>query len=201
MLVTSLGRSHMMLNRKLIGLLVGTSVAVGAGLGAGAASSTDAATAAEQRRASLQQGMPSPSTFVLAVEQAVDGRTWALGRSVNARGEKCLELRAPAGWRSGTCLTASQESSAGPISAYTGGVPGISFLHGVVSPAITKLELVRADCSRQPVALSTDGLFLLVTPASAASPWQLRGLGSTGELVSTHVLGGRGAGNPAPGSC
>lgn len=167
-------------------------IAVGAGVAVASARSTDKPTVARD--------MPPVGSFVLAVEQVVDGKTWALGRSRYANGDGCLELRSPTGWRAASCLSPSLMFARGPIYAETGGAGPVSFIQGAVTSGIERLELVRADCSTQRLPVSAAGLFLSVTPASTAGPWQLRGYDRRGNLLATHTLEGRGAASPS-GAC
>jgi len=188
------------MHRRLVMLLVGLSIIVGAGFGVATASSPGRPLD-EREIAGLARKMPLKTTFVGRAVAELDGRKWVLGRSLNAAGERCLELRSPSGWRSGTCLSESQEFAQGPILAYTGGAGEVSFLHGMVSSGIERVEIVNADCSRQALDLSSDGFFVDVVSGSVPAPWQIRGLDSDGEIVSVKTLRGRGAESPISGSC
>jgi hypothetical protein len=187
-----------MSSRRLVLIAVAAAVgAVLAGFGASRAGSSDNEAIAAQQRAAIEGAMPSEATFRASIADAHNGKTWELGRNVNGNEDRCLELRSPAGWRSATCLPAADVFADGSIVAYSGGAENVGWVHGAVQPSISKLELVRADCSSRRLPLSRDGLFLSISAADAAAPWQVRGLDKKGSLVGTYTLQGVGTGKPS----
>ncbi len=131
---------------------------------------------------------PSEEAFFEELRTTVDGKTWILGRNVNARGDLCLEIVTPYGWRSASCRP--MESRPDPIVVAGYGGTGPEFiLDGYVSKKVERLMMVRVDCSVEELPISKSGLFFSVVAGADASPLRLEGFDGSGRPVATYMMG------------
>jgi hypothetical protein len=137
---------------------------------------------------------------VLHVAQTVRGKSWWIKTYTNRFGNYCYDENVPDEGVGSACLPSKQTVFANGRRIYLSvggrqneGTPDATrwdtaWLNGFSIPAITKLEVVNADCSRTAVPLD-GGVFLAVYGAgqlySGAWPEQLVGYNAGGRVVST----------------
>lgn len=138
---------------------------------------------------------PSEESFEAQLTRTLNGKVWTVGSTTNASGQRCIELRAPAGWRSGSCPPAAALSARAIVPTY-GEVGSVAIMYGFAAPEVERLALIRADCSVETLPVSDDGLFMAVDEASVASPWKLQAFNQADKSIATRVLEGAGTGRP-----
>ncbi len=134
------------------------------------------------------------------VPSSVDGRLWSVQTFRNAADELCLFLLMPEGDKSGTCYANQDLSEAGPILVRAGARqnPGNRsswnsvWVWGLTSPEVKSLTLVRSDCTRVPVRLDRDHVFLHVVPIaqvdSGIAPYRLIAVNDAEEVLGNVLV-------------
>jgi hypothetical protein len=163
---------------------------------------------------------------VLHVPQTIHGKSWWIKTYTNRFGNYCYDLNVPDEGVGSACVPSERTvfEHGRQIYVSVGGRQneGTSdatrwdtvWINGFSVPAVTKLEIVNADCSRMAVRLDA-GVFLAVFSTdqlySGAWPEQVVGYDVSGKVVSTATIdlappdtpAARAAGTraPVPHSC
>jgi hypothetical protein len=167
-------------------VLVVVAVAVGALVGVTRAGSTDRASVSEARHDAAERAQ----ALAPQVQHVLDGEAWGAAKYTNDLGESCVEIRSPAGWRSGRC------APAGRVPEVTvGGTTTHTYVYGVVPSAVNAVEIIADDCSVVRAKVR-DGVVLHVTSADRSAPAIVRTEG-TGQVNRTVRLDGLKAGAAA----
>jgi hypothetical protein len=124
------------------------------------------------------------STFVPVVTARVGETTWAVGAFDNPLGERCVELRAPSGWRAVNCPPLD-EPDAGGMSVTWGGTD-VAYVYGVTRGDVARVQIVTDDCERHD-AVAAAGVFLSAA-AFVAAPVRALGVAPDGERSRCPTL-------------
>jgi hypothetical protein len=158
---------------------------------------------------------------VLHAAQTVNGKSWWIKTYTNKLGNYCYDQAVPDEGVGSACLPSKQTAFEHGRQIYLSvggrqneGTPDATrwdtvWINGFSVPAITRLEVVNADCSRTAAPLDA-GVFLAVYGADqlygGAWPEQLLGYNAGGKVVSTakvnlappDTAAARAAGTKAP---
>lgn len=137
---------------------------------------------------------------VLHVAQTIHGKSWWIKTYTNRFGNYCYDQAVPDEGVGSACLPSKQTVFEHGRQLYLSvggrqneGTPDVTrwdtvWINGFSVPAITRLEIVNADCSRTAVPLDA-GVFLAVYSGDqlyhGAWPEQLVGYNAGGRVVST----------------
>lgn len=143
-------------------------------------------------------------TKVLHVPMTIEGKNWWVKTYRNRLGNFCFDENVPGEGVGSACLADSESLFTGSQKIYVTvgarqneGSPDLTrwdnvWIDGFAAPAIRRLEIVNADCTRTPVNLDSDGVFLTVFTVndlySGAWPIEMIGYGPAGNVVSTAAL-------------
>jgi hypothetical protein len=149
---------------------------------------------------------------ILYAAQTIHGKSWWIKTYTNRFGNYCYDQSVPDEGVGSACLPSKQSVFANGRQIYLSvggrqneGTPDPTrwdtvWINGFSIPAITKLEIVNADCSRTSVPLDS-GVFLSVYGGdqlySGAWPEQLVGYNLGGKVVSTAKINLAPPGTPA----
>jgi hypothetical protein len=140
----------------------------------------------------------------LHVPQTIHGKSWWVKTYTNQYGNYCYDQSVPGEGVGSACLPSERSLFANGRSIYVSvgsrqneGSPDPTrwdtvWINGFSIPAIKRLELVNADCSRTTVQLDGAGVFLTVYTADqlyrGAWPEQLVGYSASGKVLSTAKI-------------
>lgn len=143
-------------------------------------------------------------TKTLHVPTRVEGRLWWVKTYRNRHGNFCFDENVPGEGVGSACLAASESlfTSKRKIYVTVGARQHENsldltrwddvWIDGFAAPSIARLEIVNADCTRTPVNLDSDGVFLTVYTAndlySGAWPVEMIGFGPAGNVVATAAV-------------
>ena len=145
----------------------------------------------------------SPAAWDARITQSVDGETWTAGVLQNDRGETCLPILLPDGKRESGCLGTSALFRDGPL-VVSMGATGIGtgvYVHGLVAPAVTRVELVFDDCSTRRLPLSAR-FFFWATSNYDRPPTKIVAYDAADRFMASRILGSdRTDWNPSSAAC
>lgn len=186
---------------KTLAIAVAASVVTVLVLGAIEGLSAIKGSAGSSSAKSLVLPLPAQKALKLHGAVAFGGGTYGVATFTNAEGQLCIGERVPGEGQGFSCTTRQQLFSGGPVALSVGSRQGRStpagewetaWIWGMAAPAVSSLELLSADCSRQRFHADGDGVFYhLVTPADferGAWPYRLYAYAGDGHVLWSHDI-------------
>jgi hypothetical protein len=130
------------------------------------------ATVVRQIASEAKQSSPGSRSNLQVLAHTARSGTWKLALA-RRLGLTCWVLVAPGGRHQGTCGP-TPDVRARPFLVYVeneyrpgrSDAPSTAIVYGLISPAVTSVDLTLSDCTRIPLSLSARPLFWMFVPAS-----------------------------------
>jgi hypothetical protein len=130
----------------------------------------------------------------------VDGAEWMVKTYHNVDGQLCVVQTVPGEGEGGTCLEESTLFARGPILLFSGSRQNEgntqtwdnAWVWGFVSPSVTNLDLVSTNCTKIPLHVDSQGVFLHVVASGPLHrgdwPYKIVAEGLAGEIIASEVV-------------
>lgn len=128
-------------------------------------------------------------------------RVWSITTYRNRRGDLCGGVALPAEGQGSSCYDRKTLFRDGPVWAAWGGRQpeggdltrwDVVWIEGFAAPSVRNLELIATDCSRTPIAVDRDGVFLHLIPGqrldSGEWPYELVAYGTDGKALGRRRI-------------